>query len=55
LAPSPLRLKPRDFFFCFLQLYHCDHSPYETSSLRRGLVSLLWIGVAFVKCVYRTL
>jgi hypothetical protein len=32
----------------------CGHSPYSTSSLIRGWVYLLWIGLAFVKCTNRT-
>jgi hypothetical protein len=37
-----------------LQLKPCGHSPYVTYSLTRGLVCLLWICFAFVKCTYRT-
>jgi hypothetical protein len=38
----------------YLQLNPCRHSPYVTSSLTRGWVCLLWMGFAFVKCMYRT-
>jgi hypothetical protein len=41
--PCPMKLKTRDFFF---QLTPCHHSPYVTSSLRRGWVCLLWIYLA---------
>jgi hypothetical protein len=35
LAPSPLRLKPSNYFF---PLNTCGHGPYVTSSLTRGWV-----------------
>jgi hypothetical protein len=38
----------------FLQLNPYRHSAYVTSCLTRGLVCLLWIRFAFVKCTYRT-
>jgi hypothetical protein len=44
LASSPLRPTTRDFF---LQPNPCCHNPYVTSSLTRGWVCLLWIGLAF--------
>jgi hypothetical protein len=47
---GPLRLTTRDIF----QLNSCGNSPYVTSSLTR-CVCLLWIGFAFVKCMYRVL
>jgi hypothetical protein len=50
LAPSPLRITTRDFFF--LRLNPCGHSPYVTS-LMRGWVCLLWTCFACVKCTYR--
>jgi hypothetical protein len=37
-----------------LQLNPCGHSPYVTFSLKRGWVCLLWIGLAFVRCIYCT-
>jgi hypothetical protein len=44
LAQSPLRLTTRDFF---PPVNRCGHNPYVTSSLMRGWVCLLWIGLAF--------
>jgi hypothetical protein len=38
----------------FFQLNPCSHSPYVTSCLTGGWDCLLWIGLAFVKCMYRT-
>jgi hypothetical protein len=51
LAPSSLRFMTRDFF---LQMNPCSHSSYVTTFLLRGKVCLLWIGLAFVKFMYRT-
>jgi hypothetical protein len=51
LAQSPLRITTRDFF---LQLSICSYSPYESSSLMRGWVCILWTGFAFVKWLYHT-
>jgi hypothetical protein len=48
LAPSPMRLTTNDFFF---QLRSCDHSPYVTSSLRRGWVCRLQLLLAFANAV----
>jgi hypothetical protein len=48
---APGSSRPEIFF---LQLNPCSHSPYVTSSLTRGWVCLLWIGLTFVKCTYRT-
>jgi hypothetical protein len=45
MAPSPLRITARDFFFC-MQLYPCGHSPCVTSSLTKWWVSLLWLCLA---------
>jgi hypothetical protein len=44
----PLGAKPHEYF------NSCGHSPYVTSSLTRGWVCVLWICLAFVKCMYRT-
>jgi hypothetical protein len=52
LAPSPWGSRPEIFF---LQLNPCDHSSYVTSSLTRGWGCLLWIGFAFMKCMYCTI
>jgi hypothetical protein len=38
----------------FLQLNSCGDSPYVTSPLTIRLVCLLWICLAFVKCMYLT-
>jgi hypothetical protein len=51
LAPSPLKITTRNFFF---QLNPCGHNPYVTSSLTRAWVSPLWVGLTFVKYTYRT-
>jgi hypothetical protein len=37
-----------------LQLNFCGYSHYVTSSLKRGLVCLLWIGFTFIESTYRT-
>jgi hypothetical protein len=44
LAQSPLRIMTRDFFPL---VNPCSHNPYVTSSLMRGWVCLVWIGLAF--------
>jgi hypothetical protein len=38
----------------FIQPNPCGNSPYVTCSLTRGWVTLLWRGLAFVKCTYGT-
>jgi hypothetical protein len=50
LAPSPLGPTTNNFF----QLNPCSNSPYVTSSLTRRWVHLLWICLAFVKCIFCT-
>jgi hypothetical protein len=47
LVPSPLRLTARFFF----QLNTCAHSPYATSSLRRGWVCRLQLPLVLASAV----
>jgi hypothetical protein len=48
LAPSPLRLTTRFFFF---QLNTCGHSAYVTSSLTRGWVCRLQLLLALASAL----
>jgi hypothetical protein len=50
LGAKPLESHDQKYFFATEPL---RSSPYVTSSLTRGWVCLLWIGLAFVKCKYR--
>jgi hypothetical protein len=38
----------------FFQLNHCCYSSYETSSLTRRRVCILWYAWTFIRCTYRT-
>jgi hypothetical protein len=49
---KPLETHDQRFYFIFLQLNPCIHSPHVTSSLTRRWVCLLWICFSFVKCTY---
>jgi hypothetical protein len=45
--------RPDSFFFFCIWTLAVIHSPYVTSSLTRGWIWLLWLGLAFVNCTYR--